>query len=483
MKNLIKEYKKWEPSKYLIPVLLIPLFLMFLIIRFSLDNDFWFLINHGSTILKKGFITIEPFTIHSGFSFIPQQWLTSVLFVTIYNTFGVRGMYVLVAICSLIIIYILYKIANIVSNSNKKSLYITFISEIALIYLGVIVTRPQIFDALIFSLEILLLELFIKKENKKYLYILPFVSLLLVNIHSSMWLMFFVLMLPYYAENIILKIKKKKTFELKPLIIVTAISLIVGLINPYGIKAITYLFGSYGIKEINDYVNEMQGVIITSRQGFVIFMLIFAMLYSFYHNKGKNKLRYFFLTLGIGYLSLKHYRGALFLVIVFTLVLGYNFRSTKKLKEQKLTNKNKILFIILTLIIILVGLFNSKEMVVYNNGLERIADYLDNNATKDIKLYTNYGHGNYMEYRGYKCYIDARAEVFLKANNKKANIFHEYYKLVSGKIKPKKFVDKYAFDYLLVDLTKDKTLSVYLDMSDNYTRVYQIRNAYLYKKK
>jgi hypothetical protein len=90
MKKLINNYKKWNPSIYaIIFILLIP-FIIYLIRGFELNNDFWFLINTGKEIIKNGFINIEPFTIHSGLFFVPQQWLTDIIFLLIYNNFGIR---------------------------------------------------------------------------------------------------------------------------------------------------------------------------------------------------------------------------------------------------------------------------------------------------------------------------------------------------------------------------------------------------------
>ena len=60
---------------------------------FKIDNDFWFLIKIGKTILEKGFITTELFTIHSNMTFIPQQWLTDIIFYFIYNKLGIYGIF------------------------------------------------------------------------------------------------------------------------------------------------------------------------------------------------------------------------------------------------------------------------------------------------------------------------------------------------------------------------------------------------------
>ena len=89
MKKIIDNYKKWNPSKLATIVLLSFPFLLFMFMDFKLNNDFWFLINTGKTIIKEGFITIEPFTIHSGLYFFPQQWLIDILFNFIYQNFSI----------------------------------------------------------------------------------------------------------------------------------------------------------------------------------------------------------------------------------------------------------------------------------------------------------------------------------------------------------------------------------------------------------
>ena len=58
MKKIIDKYKKWNPSVYATILLIMTPLLLYLFIDFKLDNDFWFLINTGKTILKEGFIKI-----------------------------------------------------------------------------------------------------------------------------------------------------------------------------------------------------------------------------------------------------------------------------------------------------------------------------------------------------------------------------------------------------------------------------------------
>ena len=441
--------------------LMVP-FITFLFIDFKLDNDFWFLINIGKTIIKDGFINVETFTIHSGLSFIPQQWLTDIIFIFIYSNYSIRGMYYLVIICNLLIIFLSYKLCYLVSNNRKKSIIITIFTDVFLITTRIISTRPQLFDTIIFLLELFLIESYVLKNNKKYLYFIPLLSLFLINAHASMWLMLFVFMIPYFCEYIISKYKKKDTFKIKPLLIIFIISLLFGFINPYGIEAIKYLFNSFGMEKINLLVNEMKPIDISKMFGLMIYVIIFIMLYSFYRNKGNNKIRYFLFSIGIIYLSLNHYKAIIYLAILFPIIFGYNLKKDSKESKVGVFLYEKIVYIVLIIGSLFLIITNAK--LKDDVDIIEFADYLDNNATKDIKLFTDYNNGGYMEYRGYKCYIDPRAEVFLKSNNHKEDIFNEFFDLESCNLDIKTFLDKYNFDYLLVD---DNLKCLLKELQDN----------------
>lgn len=468
----LKNYSNWTPPKILV-FLTISLFVVIINLNFTrLDNDFWFLINTGKHILNSGFPTIEPFTIHADLQFVVQQWLTDVIFYLIYSKFNIYGMFIFMSIMNILIAYLIYKTCLLLSNNKVKISIIMTILVDLIFSISFVTTRPQLFDVLLLLTELYLLESYFKKDNKKYLLGLPVVSLLMINLHSSLWTMIFVFLLPYYAE-IVLKFKKEKN-RLKQLISITIIMLLIGLLNPYGIESIKYLFTSYGIEVINNYVSEMLPITVTSH--LILFIYIFIVLISFYYNKGNNKIRYFFLTLGTCYLGLSHYKGYLFFIIASVLPLSYNFKEVfKEQNEVKYDLGSYKKYLIMLFLIYSLGIYAAFFFTVdikerAKPYLYEVSDYLDENATKDIKLYTSYESGSYLEYRGYKCYIDPRAEVFLKANNKKEDILDEYYKLQTEDYDYEAFLTKYDFDYLVV--TESDKLYNYMDKT-NYEMVYE----------
>lgn len=463
LKNKIKEfYKKfikWSPPLIFVYGLLVVLVLYLFLFIFRLDNDFWFLINTGKYIVNNGIPHVEPFTIHSDFSFIVQQWLTDIIFYFTYSKFNVYGMFVFTLIISLISVLLIYKLCMLVSGNKINLSFFVTIFVGALLNKFFITTRPQIFDVLFILLELYLLELYIKKNNKLYLIGLPLISLLMINLHASIWLMLFVVLVPYFIDVIV----KFKSFEHDKysfvyLGIIALVMFGVGFINPYGIDAIKYLFNSYGVDEINNYIIEMMAVTIDSFQGIIVFIFVFVVLFSYYYSKGKKiKLRYLLLFLGTCYLGFSHYKGGLFLFVGSILSLSYNFSgiSENSDKVKFFYNSRFMNGFMICLIVLFVGGYGyfvyDRDLKEENvNYLHNLVDYLDSIASKDIKLYTDYDNGGYLQYRGYKTYLDPRAEVFLKANNKKADVMVEFYKLQYGKINYKDFFDKYNFDYLVV---------------------------------
>jgi len=110
---------------------------------------------------------------------------------------------------------------------------------------------------------------------------------------------------------------------------------------------------------------------------------------------------------------------------------------------------------------------------------------------KKVTIYSSFNDGGYVSFRGYKPYIDPRAELYLKKNNKKADIFEEFYHLQHNELNKQEFLDKYDFDILLIS-DKDKlyntiaSLEGYFIVYDSYEfgyRIYLNNNLYPEEKR
>lgn len=486
MKKIKNIFKNYHPSKKMMFLYFnIPLLL---VLTWNVDyNDIWFLLNHGRYILNNGFPTVEPFTIHQDFAFIVQQWLSSVLFYLSYSLLGKYGLLILTLLVTGYIIFISYKLCMLLSdNRYSLSIIITTVMTSLLAYFFM-TSRPHIFTFAIIITQMYLLEKYIKENNKKYLYFLPLLSLLEINLHASMFFMLFAFLLPYLIDSFRYKTPflKSDGYLKKPLFITAICMLLTGLINPYGIDAITYIFRSYGNVYINQSIAEMIPLSIAHSLGKQILVIIFIIIciYIFYR-KSEIKPRYFYLLIGTIYLTLSSYKGQAYLIIGGVLPLAYYLKpSFKKNKDKEKIKRSKYIFnssfIAVTILLVIIGTNSFVFTDKYKEGIDYL---LDNNKREDITLYTGYAEGSYPEWMGIKCYIDPRAEVFLKENNKKEDIIEEYYLLQHGKIDVSKFLEKYKFSHLLVPL--DDYLYDNMDDIDNYKIVYENTsiNEYSLKK-
>ena len=463
MKNLISKIKNYKPSKYICYLyFFVPIFICS-ILYLDKEYDIWFLLNHGKYVLNNGFPTIEPFTMHSDFSFVMQQWLSSVIFYVVYSLLGQYGLRLILIIVCCLMSYFLYKLCMVITNNKfRLSIICSCITQILLLIF--FIPRPWIFTFLILIIVLYIMELYYKNNNSKVLYFLPLLSLLQINLQSSMWFMIFLFILPYLVYLFIDKIKNKKDNRIYKLLVIIIFMFFIGFINPYGIDNMLYVFNSYGDLYINKTIKEMQPAIfrfgntvpeVYGRLTFILFFLVIG-IYVFY-KKGKLELRHAFLFLGVSLLAFMHIRNlGLFIIGAIPFIAGYispSFKMLSKQEEkQKIEGKEKrhyICTIMFLVVYILIFIFNvnTSFTATIEKGVDKI---LEKNNDEEVVIYASYSNGSYLEYRGLRPYIDTRAEIFTKKINKKEDIMKEYCLLINGRLDYNKFVDKYKFTHMII---------------------------------
>jgi hypothetical protein len=470
-------------------MLLILMFIPCILFQKELNNDIWFLLNSGRYVINYGIPYIEPFTIHANMEFVMQQWLTSVIYWMAYSKLGELGLYLIIMICYVLMIILMYKITILISSNNFIISYLLTILFSILIN-SFIVTRPMTLTLVLILLELYALEAYIAYNNKKYLIILPIISFLSINIQSAMWPLLFIMIIPYIIDSFYIKIKfiKGQGYEKKYIILVVAMMIILAYINPYGIKSMIYLLNSYGYPEISNTVLEMQPPNINDALGMIIFSFIFVifLIYCIYR-KGTTKIRYFLLTLGTGIMVLSSIRSFPFFAICAIFSLAYYLKdvnySFNDNSSSKLLLFRKILVVAIltvTMVALLIAYNNKKEDKIIKDLNETIDFILENEEISKVVLYTGYNDGGLTEFRGLASYIDPRAEVFVKKNNKKDDIMKEHIDLQNGNIYYKLVLDKYQFSHLLV--SKSDILYTYLPYDDDYEVIYSNDSYKLFKK-
>lgn len=474
VQDIAPRYRRWFLLLMLTPALLV---------WRELNNDLWFLLNYGRYVLNQGFPTLEPFTLHDNFSFVMQQWLSGVLFWLTYDTFGPAATLVLTGLAYALTLLVLYKLAMLVSEGHfLVSFAVTMFSSIGLYQF--MVTRPYIFSTLILALEVYCLELYVVRGRRLALWLLPVLSLLLVNLHAALWPMLFVLALPWLIDAAPFQagLLAGQGYPAWPLAGALLASVVTALANPYGLKALTYLFRSFGYPEINALVMEMKVFDIKQAGGLFFYGFVALSLAGYWLDRQQTiRLRYILLTGGLLVLALASARSFMLYAGLAQFPLAYLLREwgikrgmesktalgTAKRGRQKLL---RLLLIGLSSVLVfefVLIYFQPAKHLVQNPQLQAIVAELPapDQMTESV-LYTGYNEGAYVEFLGYRPYIDARAEVFTLKNNHQKDVFSEYYQLQSGTLHYREFLDQYQFTHLL--LGHKEILRVYLAADPDY---------------
>lgn len=296
---------------------------MTILTAWRFDNDTWFILNCGRYVVETGTIPHEEFaTMHDGLNYIMEQWLTAVIFWKIFSNFGADGLIFFAWLTGFILMFVYYKFCLYVSDGNKKISVMLSFAICIIVSLAFIVTRPQILSTLILLIEVFLLEKYFREKKIWTLCALPILAVLFINLHSALYPMMTVIMLPFIAEILYRKIKPAREFEVKllPLILTAGGIFLAGFINPYGLEAMLFVFTSYD-SSIFNYISEIKppGANTIFGAAFFIISIMLAVAFS----KKNLPLRYFFLTFGLMFLASQAVRGIFLFLMLGTFPLAF----------------------------------------------------------------------------------------------------------------------------------------------------------------
>ena len=467
-------------------ILLIPIIYSFTILQ-NKECDIWFLFSHGRYVLNHGFPHVDFLSMHSNLHFVMQQWLSSVIFYLTYKALGTIGIYILVWVSNILIVFLLYKLCMKISNNLFVSCVITAIID-SLLCLASVVARPLTFSSIIFILILYIMESYRKKESKVIYWLIP-ISLLEINLHASLWPVLFVLLAPYVVHYFILYSKDKNKTIFKLLGIILAM-ILVGFINPYGIENMTYSLRSYGVRDINSVIWEMKGLSLSGEYayanffGYIAFFIMIGVTYIFIKTKKKVEIYKLLLFYGTFYMALLNIRNnSIFYIVSLTSCIEYINFKVKYVKDFNL--RYKIIYALMIALTASVIVINKDKYVLSDEylGQRKVLEYMEKHVSKDEPIYTMSSNGGFYSYYGYKTYMDTRAEVFLKVNNRKEDLFHEFYLYLNDKLDYNEFLRKYNFKYLVID--EEEPMHRFLESVENtdYNLLYVDKKTLLYKKR
>ncbi len=470
---------------YILFSILIAIFCITLVSK-TIPNDTFSSIKIGDYILHNGIDFVEHFNFNE-LVYHNARWLFNVIMTLIYNKFNFFGIYIFTIINSIILGLIMFN----ASYKRTKNLLVSFlITLISMEFAGTaIVPRAQTISYILLLLEIIFVEKMLDENRIKYLFILLPISILIANIHTTIWLMTLILFLPYFAEYFISKITKKtKVFysnknNIKLLIISFIVIAVSGFLTPLGLTPYTYMFKTLSGFS-STFILELQKGNVFFNFSLLIPFLIY--IYLFVYKRNKIKISDFFMVLGLFIMSIMAIRNIPLFIILGFICLSRLFKDNIKFEIFDIVFESKIFIFLIPILVILLSLvFLFKNTYKKNYVDEKMyptkaSDYIVKNLDlKDLRLYNDFDTGAYLEFKGIKVFVDSRSEIYCKEFNNTA-ILVDWYNVNRLKANYKSIFNKYDFNYVL--LYQTEPLNNYVSSDEDYKVIYMDQYFVLYEK-
>lgn len=418
------------------------------------------------------------------FPVVNHEWLTEVIFYLISNTFGLNALLVLKMLLIITSFSIIYSIAL----KKGSQFWVTIFSIPAITIFSMrFSVLPELFSYLFISLFMMLLEKY--KETKKtyFLYPLPFIELLWVNMH-----IYFIIGIAIYGLFVLEQVLNSKRLNKKLLIIGLLIAAST-LVNPAFLKGalLPFTFSqNYGlnVEENSSPLKIFEPTTTNSNIAYTLVLqvvtfeiLVIVFIFGFF---SKNILKNLFYSgngligalLGLLYTRCISLFGLLGLIplVKTSSLLETNLKNSVGTPLVNIFKAIVLLLVCSIMLIHLKGLYDYKILQFgFIPSSEKAAEFIKQNEIQG-NIFNNYIIGNYLIFALYpeqKVYIDARPESY------PASFFREYDRMMSDEEFFKTQVKKYdinavVFNVLYEDPSKSRPFLLRLLQGTEWSPVY-----------
>ena len=473
--------------------------LFVLVLLFSLffipmrDSDFGWHYRCGEQFVKQGKLcSVNDFTaLLPGYRWTSPSHLYQILLYFSYHFFGFPGVSFAYGLLSALVFWFFLKCLN--GPSNLK--LITFLLLIWFSWSGFnLGFRSQIVSAYFFAIFLGLFEL--SDNNRKLLWLTPFLSLIWSNSHSGFFLSPALFILLLAQELFLIALKRGDPKRMAELLIIFALNLLATLINPFG----------YGIylevwQHLQTPLNQLvyEWVAPLPIYSNLVILLSLTFLLIIFVEKRKDIFR-LLLLIFLTYLALNARRN----LMLYALGLNYI------VAEEQLTNflsrclkylvQKELLMIVLIVITLFAISRNISKTLSFNEAeyCREAIVIMPCQAVEFLKdqkpgpVFNAYEWGGFLDWKlpEFKMFIDGRMPTWSTSKDTRLperwrgkSPYTVYIETMYGVPEWRELMQNYDIDYLLIEakyplyelLEKDGSLS-------SFKRIYQDEIAVVYQR-
>jgi tetratricopeptide (TPR) repeat protein len=455
----------------IIVFLLYVVLILFLINKLT-DPDLWWHLKSGQYILENKVIPKTDVFSYTGFQneWIDLHWFFQVTIYSLYKYIGANSVIFLQVLIITLVFSLFFWL-----KYDKRSCLLSAIIFLVVIFVCEerFLVRPEMFTMLFIGIYLFILDRY-KNSNKDYLWFIPVLQVIWVNMHGLFVLGPVLILAYFFGELLAWKLRGFFSYGEKniisdrrylKLLLVTGLTVCVCFVNPYGYRGVVFPYELF--QKISPAGDVFSKDIFEFQRPFSIHpasidiqlykVVLFLSLFSFLVAVRKIKLSIFFVYLLFLCLSLLARRNINFFVLVAGMATVDNLRdlSIKYDIEKKLS----VLYIPLFLGLVLSSVsIVTDRFYLYSNSIKRfglgISDLIYSDKAcafiKESKLPGNIlndlGSGGYLIWQLFpekKVFIDGRLEVYdYEFYNLYNSLFFDYPLF-------KQAVEHYDIDYVV----------------------------------
>ncbi|MBN1936780.1 MAG: hypothetical protein JW934_19120, partial [Anaerolineae bacterium] len=253
------------------------------------------------------------------------------------------------------------------------------------------------------------------------------------------------------------------------------------LLNPNGWKMLWYPFETLGSKAMQQYIQEWAPPAFNRPEYWPLIALLFGGALVFTLTRRRRDLADLLLFFGFGFMALISARHIpLFAVAAVPILTRYaaqielgHLRWDMSALTPARPSRGALVALnwLLVLLFVAAGALRVADVLVKNRAAEasyfpvRAVEFIEQSGLADQRMYNSYNWGGYLLWRGYKVFIDGRADVYLD------DFMNEYvlaYQLRGDWRVP---LDRFDVDYVLIE--RGASLATLLAQTDEWVQVYE----------
>lgn len=397
----------------------------------TVDPDLWWHLKTGQVILTQGIPKVDIFSFTMrGSPWITHEWLSEVFLYLIFKMGGLSTLMIFFALMGVAIFSCVYSLCG-----NRVWISFSFAFFACWIAKFMWGSRPQLFNVLMLAILMWLFEnVRIKKISWKWLYGIPFLMLLWVNLHSGFLLGMVVMLVWGVGDTLQIFIRKNEEGTLgkevlQHLVIVWMLSAIAVFVNPSGIRIWFYAFPTLTSPMMREGILEWLSPNFHHEfyVPFLIGMIIGSLVFMISPSKRTFSEMFFYGgVVAAGLISRRHIPFFAVVAIPIMARALADYFETSSLKrffmEKVFPQKIKIgLFwvgIVTSLVFLTnAGIFSWKKIQGNDAAVRQMypveaVRFLKEAGLSEKHGYNDYGFGGYLIWSDIPVFIDGRADMY-----------------------------------------------------------------------